>query len=84
MYEYVHFSLGVPWALYFVFLLLVAVPFAVMALASGAGRDRFLRVGLPLVLAVVFAVVGVFVANALEVTGLMKAERRVGPSLLSR
>lgn len=29
-YTYVKFPLGVPWALYFVFLALVLVPFAVM------------------------------------------------------
>ncbi len=29
-YTYVKFSLGVPWALYFMFLALVLIPFAVM------------------------------------------------------
>ena len=84
MYNYVHFPLGVPWVLYFVFLVLVTFPFALMLLASGPARGRFLRIGLPLVLAVVLAVVGVFVANALDATELMKTEKRAGPTLLSR
>ena len=46
--------------------------------------DRFVRVGLPLVLVVVFAVIALFVLNAFEVTGLMEAERRAGPTLLNR
>lgn len=33
-YTYVKFSLGVPWALYFVFLALVLIPFAVMILLA--------------------------------------------------
>ena len=33
-YTYVKFSLGVPWALYFMFLALVLVPFAVMILLA--------------------------------------------------
>ena len=84
MYNYVHFPLGVPWFLYFVFLVLVTFPFALMLLASGAARDRLLRIGLPLTLVVVLAVVGVFVANALEATDLMKTEKRAGPTMLSR
>ena len=44
--------------------------------------DRFLRVGLPLVLVVVFAVIALFVLNAFEATDLMEAERRAGPTLL--
>jgi hypothetical protein len=42
-YSYVKFSLGVPWALYFVFLALVTVPFAVMILLAwrrGRGEDE--------------------------------------------
>jgi phosphoglycerol transferase MdoB-like AlkP superfamily enzyme len=84
VYSYVQMSLGVPWALYFVFLVLVTVPFAVMVLASGAARSTFLRVGLPLILVAVFAVVTLFVMNALQVTELMRTEKRAGPSLLSR
>ena len=41
--------------------------------------DRFLRVGLPLVLVLVFAVIALFVLNAFEATDLMEAERRAGP-----
>lgn len=33
-YTYVKFSLGVPWALYFMFLALVLIPFAVMILLA--------------------------------------------------
>jgi hypothetical protein len=40
-YQYVKFSLEVPWALYFVFLALVTVPFALMiVLAWGRGRGE--------------------------------------------
>ena len=40
-YQYVKFSLQVPWTLYFVFLLLVTVPFALMILlAWGRGRSE--------------------------------------------
>ena len=46
--------------------------------------DRFLRIGLPLILVVVFAVVALFVLNAFEATALMETERRAGPTLLSR
>ena len=46
--------------------------------------DRFLRVGLPLVLVVVFAVIILFVLNAFEATELMETERRAGPTLLNR
>ena len=46
--------------------------------------DRFLRVGLPLVLVAVFAVIALFVLNAFEATDLMEAERRAGPTLLNR
>ncbi len=46
--------------------------------------DRFLRVGLPLVLVVVFAVIVLFVLNAFEATELMETERRAGPTLLNR
>ena len=45
---------------------------------------RFLRVGLPLVLVVVFVVIALFVLNAFEVTALMEAEQRAGPTLLNR
>jgi hypothetical protein len=84
MYTYVQMSLGVPWALYFVFLVLVTVPFAVMMLASRAGRSLFLRVGLPLILVAVFGVVTAFVMNAFEVTELMRTEKRAGSTLLNR
>jgi hypothetical protein len=33
-YSYVKFSLGVPWTLYFVFLVLISIPFAVMILLA--------------------------------------------------
>jgi hypothetical protein len=33
-YSYVKFSLGVPWTLYFVFLMLISIPFAVMILLA--------------------------------------------------
>ena len=46
--------------------------------------DRFLRVGLPLVLTVVLVVIALFVLNAFEATGLMETERRAGPTLLNR
>ena len=46
--------------------------------------DRFLRIGLPLVLVVVFAVVALFVLNAFEATEMMETERRAGPTLLNR
>ena len=51
---------------------------------TGAAMDRFVRVGLPLVLVVVFAVIALFVINAFEATDLMEAERRAGPTLLNR
>lgn len=46
--------------------------------------DRFLRVGLPIVLIVVFVVIALFVLNAFEATELMETERRAGPTLLNR
>jgi hypothetical protein len=46
--------------------------------------DRFLRVGLPVVLIVVFVVIVLFVLNAFEATELMQTERRAGPTLLNR
>ena len=49
-----------------------------------AAMDRFLRVGLPLVLAAVFVVIALFVLNAFEATDLMETERRAGPTLLNR
>lgn len=84
MYTYVQMSLGVPWALYFVFLVLVAVPFAVMVLAGGAASGRFVRIVLPIILAAVFAVVTLFVMNAFQATELMRTEKRGGPTLLNR
>jgi len=42
-YSYAKFSLGVPWTLYFVFLALIAVPFAVtmlLAWRSRGGEDE--------------------------------------------
>lgn len=82
-YTYVEMSLTVPWALYFVFLACVAIPFAVMIAGRGA-IGRFVRVVLPVVLVAVFAVVALFVLNAFEVTHLMRTEQRAGPTLLSR
>ena len=46
--------------------------------------DRFLRVGLPLVLVAVFAVIALFVLNAFEATALMETVQRAGPTLLNR
>lgn len=46
--------------------------------------DRFLRIGLPLVLLVIFVVIALFVLNAFEATDLMETERRAGPTLLNR
>ena len=46
-YSYVKMSLQVPWALYFVFLALVTVPFALMILLAwrrGRGEDQAQRV----------------------------------------
>lgn len=51
---------------------------------TAAAMDRFVRVGLPLVLVLVFAVIALFVLNAFEATDLMEAERRAGPTLLNR
>lgn len=82
-YTYVEMSLVVPWALYFVFLACVTIPFVVM-IAGRGGVSRFVRRVLPLLLVVVFVVVALYVANAFEVTHLMQTERRAGPSLLSR
>lgn len=45
--------------------------------------DRFLRIGLPLVLIIVLAVVALFVFNAFQATDLMEAEQRAGPTLLN-
>jgi len=39
-YHYVKFSLGVPWALYFVFLLFVTIPFVVMITLAWRRRDE--------------------------------------------
>ena len=84
-YTYVEMSLAVPWALYFVFLACVTIPFVVMIVPAWRGAvGRFLRYVLPLILVVVFGVVTVFVLNAFEVTHLMKTEKRAGPTLLSR
>lgn len=46
--------------------------------------DRFLRIGLPLVLVVVFFIVALFVLNAFEATDLMETQKRAGPTLLNR
>ena len=46
--------------------------------------DRFLRFGLPLILAAIFVIIGMFVLNAFEATDLMETERRAGPTLLNR
>ena len=46
--------------------------------------SKFLRVVLPLILVAVFAVIGLFVLNAFEVTHLMETEKRAGPTLLNR
>ena len=53
-------------------------------LSTTTAMDRFLRVGLPLVLVLVFAVIALFVLNAFEATDLMEMERRAGPTLLNR
>jgi len=82
-YTYVEMSLTVPWTLYFVFLACVTIPFVVMIAGRGA-IGRFVRYVLPLILAVVLAVVALFVFNAFEVTHLMKTEKRAGPTTLSR
>jgi magnesium-transporting ATPase (P-type) len=82
-YTYVEMSLTVPWTLYFVFLACVTIPFVVMIIGRGA-ISRFVRYVLPLILAVVFAVVALFVFNAFEATHLMKTEKRAGPTTLSR
>jgi hypothetical protein len=85
-YTYVELSLAVPWALYFVFLACVTIPFVVMILHArrALAMRRFLRVVLPVILALVFAVVAVFVFNAFEVTHLMQTEKRAAPTLLTR
>lgn len=83
-YTYVQLSLGVPWGLYFMFLALVTVPFAVMILRAHPAASRFLRLGLPLLLVVVFSIVALFVVNALEATALMQVEKRAGPTILNR
>ena len=82
-YTYVEMSLVVPWVLYFVFLACVTIPFVVMIVGRG-GLSRFVRYVLPLVLVGVFAVVTLFVVNALEATHLMQTEKRAGPTMLSR
>lgn len=46
--------------------------------------DRFLRIGLPLILLVIFVVIGIYVMNAIEVTELMETENRGAPTLLNR
>jgi hypothetical protein len=49
-YSYVKFSLQVPWALYFVFLALVTVPFALMILLAwrrGRGEEMQSQERLP-------------------------------------
>lgn len=46
--------------------------------------QRFLRIGLPLALLVVFVVIAMFVLNAFEVTELMRTEQRGAPTLLNR
>ncbi len=78
-----------PWALYFVFLALVLVPFALLILlawpaGAAAGMNRFLRFVLPVLLVAVFAVIALFVLNAFESTELMRTEKRAGPTLLNR
>lgn len=82
-YTYVEMSLAVPWALYFLFLACVAIPFVVMIVGRGA-LGRFVRYALPLILVAVLAVVALFVVNALEATHLMQTEKRAGPTMLSR
>jgi len=46
--------------------------------------NKFLRVILPLILVVVFAVIARFVLNSLEVMHLMETEKRAGPAMLNR
>ena len=45
--------------------------------------NRFLRIGLPLILIAVLAIVALFVYNSFEVTELMKTEKRAGPTILN-
>lgn len=45
--------------------------------------NRLLRIGLPLVLIFVLAVVALFVFNALQATDLMELEHRAGPTILN-
>ena len=45
--------------------------------------NRFLRIGLPLILVVVLVIVAVFVYNSFQVTKLMETEKRAGPTLLN-
>lgn len=58
--------------------------------ASGGDQNHrtpmnaFLRLGLPLVLLLIFAVVAVFVLNAFEATERMQTEKRAGPTILNR
>jgi hypothetical protein len=82
-YTYVEMSLAVPWALYFVFLAGVTIPFVVMIVARGH-LSPFVRYVLPLILVGVIAIVALFVVNALESTHLMQTEKRAGPTMLSR
>lgn len=51
---------------------------------AGRRKDLFLRIGLPLILLLVGAVIALFVLNAFEVTELMETEKRAGPTLLNR
>ncbi len=46
--------------------------------------NRFLRLGLPLILLVIFGIIAIFVINAFEATELMETQRRAGPTLLNR
>ena len=46
--------------------------------------NRFLRIGLPLILVAILLVVALFVMNAFEATALMETEKRAGPTILNR
>lgn len=51
---------------------------------SSITMNRFLRIGLPLILLAILVIVALFVLNAFEVTALMETEKRAGPTILNR
>lgn len=52
---------------------------------SGLENDinRFLRLGLPLILISVFVIIALFVLNAFEATARMEMQGRAGPTILN-